>query len=195
MSVEKTTAPRTVQDARRAVEQSRERIAATLDELEDRIVETKASIKRKADVARPAREAIQKAPLVAIGLAVAVGLFLGTRGGDDDEDEDGYGFEKDERRALEEWRKRRRKMLLEEAESDAESFEDEDAEPGPFGRLMRSVGREVAGVAIGIIAAEIGERLYGARAGGAESEVSDDASDEPYDGEYDDEYDDDYDEQ
>jgi ElaB/YqjD/DUF883 family membrane-anchored ribosome-binding protein len=185
MSVEKTTAPRTVQDARRAVEQSRERIAATLDELEDRIVETKASIKRKADVARPAREAIQKAPLVAIGLAVAVGLFLGTRGGDDDEDEDGYGFEKDERRALEEWRKRRRKMLLEEAESDAESFEDEVAEPGPFGRLMRSVGREVAGVAIGIIAAEIGERLYGARAGGAESEVSDDASDEPCDGDYD----------
>ena len=73
--------PGTVQEARRAVEQSRERIAATLDQLEGRIVETKASIQRKADIVRPAREAIRTRPLIALGVAVAVGIFLGTRGG------------------------------------------------------------------------------------------------------------------
>jgi ElaB/YqjD/DUF883 family membrane-anchored ribosome-binding protein len=164
MSDEKPTGQQTLQEARRAVEASRERIAATLDELEDRIVETKASIQRKADIARPAREAIRKAPLIALGAAVALGLFLGTRGGDHDEDEDEYGFEKDERKALEEWRKRRRKMLLEEAEEDAEAFEEESSEPGPIGRFFRAIGHEVAGVAVGIVAAEIAERMYGARA-------------------------------
>ena len=160
----KAGGPRTVKDARLAVEQSRQRIAATLDELEGRIVETKASIKRKADVVRPAREAIQKTPLIALGVAVALGLFLGTRGGgDDEEEEDGYGFEKDERKALEEWRKRRRKMLLEEAEDAGELFDDEPKQHGPFSRFLRSVGHEVAGVAVGIIAAEIAERMYGAR--------------------------------
>lgn len=165
MSQPVQTGPRTLQDARRAVESSRARIAATLDELEDRIVETKQSIQRKADVVRPAREAIRKAPLIALGVAIAVGLFLGTRGGhDDDEDEDEY-FDKSERKALEEWRERRRKMLLDEADDSAEEYDDEPREPGVFSKLIRHVGREVAGVAVGVIAAEVAERLYGARAG------------------------------
>jgi ElaB/YqjD/DUF883 family membrane-anchored ribosome-binding protein len=170
----KAAGPRSLHEARRAVEQSRERISATLDELEDRIVETKQSIQRKADVVKPAREAIRKAPLIALGVAVAVGIFLGTRGGDDDDvDEDGW--EKSERKALEEWRVRRRKMLLEEAEDASEEFEDEeeDREPGPFSRFLRSIAHEVAGVAVGVIGAEIAERMVGARSHDDENEDDD----------------------
>jgi hypothetical protein len=162
-----TQGPRTVQEARRQVEASRERISATLEELEDRIVETKASIQRKVDVVRPARNVIRKAPFVALGVAVAVGVFLGTRGGDDeDEDEYGYGFEKSERKALEEWRERRRRMLLEEGEEADDVFEEleEDGKPSRFGGFFRMIGHELAGVAVGIVAAEIAERMYGARA-------------------------------
>src|SRR4051812_3432138 len=175
MSQPVETGPRTLQDARRAVESSRARIAATLDEIEDRIVETKQSIKRKADVVRPARDAIRKAPLIALGVAIAVGIFLGTRGGDDDDDEEDEYFDKSERKALEEWRERRRKMLLDEAEASAEAFEDDEpSEPSAFSRLIRHVGREVAGVAVGVIAAEVAERLYGARAGEDDEEEVDD---------------------
>jgi hypothetical protein len=176
--------PRTLQEARRAVEQSRERIAATLDELEGRIVETKASIQRKADVVRPARNAIRARPLIALGVAVALGVFLGTRGGDDEDDaEDDYGFEKSERKALEEWRKRRRRLLLEEAEEAGEAFEDvEDAEEkrSGGGGFLRMIGHEVAGVAIGIIAAEVAERVFGARSDDNDDEGEPDYEDDEY---------------
>lgn len=153
--------PRSVHEARRAVEESRARIAATLDELEDRIVEKKEMIQRKADVVRPVREAIRKTPLIAIGVAVAVGLLLGVRGGSDDDEEDEYGFDKDERKALDEWKRRRHKLLMDEAEDAGEDlFEDEESAPGPFGRFMRTMGHEVGGVAVGIIAAELAERFY-----------------------------------
>lgn len=170
-----TPGPRTVQEARRAVEASRERISATLEELEERIVETRASIKRKVDVARPAREAIRTAPFVALGVAVAVGLFLGTRGGDDDE-EDEY-FEKSERKALEEWRQRRRRMLLDEGEDADDMFEEleNEGKPSRMGGLFRMIGHELAGVAVGIVAAEIAERLYGAH---GDDEESDDEADD-----------------
>jgi hypothetical protein len=158
--------PRTLAEARRAVEQSRERISATLDELEGRIVGTKQSIKRKADVIKPARDAIRRTPLIALGIGVAVGLLLGSRGGRDrdEEEEDEYGFDRDERKALEEWRKRRRKLLMSEAEDASEAFE-EDSAPGPVNRFFRAIGHEVAGVAVGIIAAELAERMAGGRAG------------------------------
>ena len=168
--------PRTVAEARRAVEQSRERISATLDELEGRIVETKQSIKRKADVVRPARDAIRRTPLIALGIGVAVGLLLGARGGKDrdDEEQDEYGFDRDERKALEEWRKRRRKLLMSEAEDASEAFE-EDRAPGPVNRFFRAIGHEVAGVAIGILASELAERMAGGRAvADEEDEIEDD---------------------
>ncbi|MEO5511597.1 MAG: hypothetical protein ABIV28_06155 [Longimicrobiales bacterium] len=158
------TGPISLAEARRAVEHSRDRISATLNELEDRIIDTKESIKRKADVVRPAREAIRRTPLIALGVAVAVGLLLGARGGkQDDEDDDGYGFDRDERKALEEWRKRRRKLLMNEAEEAGEAFEEESSGPGPVRRFFGAIGHEVAGVAIGIIAAEVAERYMGGR--------------------------------
>jgi ElaB/YqjD/DUF883 family membrane-anchored ribosome-binding protein len=154
--------PRSVHEARRAVEASRARIAATLDELEDRLVEKKEMIQRKADVVRPVREAIRKTPLIAIGVAVAAGLLLGAMGGGDgDDDEDESGFDKRERKALDEWKRRRHKLLMDEAEDASDDlFEEETREPGPFGRLLRTVGHEVGGVAVGIIAAELAERFY-----------------------------------
>lgn len=167
MSQELRPAAPTLADARRAVERSRERIAATLDELEDKIVVTRESIRRKVDVVGPARETIRKAPLIALGAAIVIGIFLGTRGSSDDDDDEEYGFDKDERKALEEWRKRRHKLLMDEAEDAGAAFgdvdEEEESGPGPIGRFVRMVGHEVAGVAVGIVAAEIAERLYGAR--------------------------------
>jgi ElaB/YqjD/DUF883 family membrane-anchored ribosome-binding protein len=179
-------APTSLAEARRAVEQSRERISATLNELEDRIVDTRESIKRKADVVKPAREAIRRTPLIALGVAVAVGLMLGARGGKKAEDEDdAYGFDRDERRALEEWRKRRRKLLMQEAEEAGESF-DEPSAPGPVSRFFRAVGHEVAGVAIGIIAAEVAERYMGGRDEDDDEEFEVDEAEDELDAVYDD---------
>ncbi len=166
--------PRTLDEARRAVERSRERISATLDELEDRIIDTKESIQRKADIVKPARNAIRKTPLIALGVAVAVGLLLGTRGGDDDDEEDDeYGFDKKERRALEEWRKRRRKLLMSEAEEAGETFE-EESEPGALKKFFGTVGHDLAGVTVGIIAAEVAERMFGARSQDDDDDEDDD---------------------
>lgn len=168
--------PRTVQEARRAVEQSRQRVSATLDELEGRIVDTKQAIQQKMDFVKPVQGVIRNAPFIALGAAVAIGLFLGTRGGEQD-DEDDDGFDRDERAALEEWRQRRRRMLLDEAEAD-EAFEEEE-EVAPKPGFMRMLGHELAGVVVGIVAAEVAERLYGARAGDADSgDDSDDDGDE-----------------
>ena len=190
--------PRTVEEARLEVQRSRARIEDTLDRLENRVVETRETIQRKVDVVRPVTEFVRAKPFIALGAAVAIGLFLGTRGGsDDDEDEDDYGFDRKERRALEEWRKRRRKMLLAEAEDAGEVFEDEEDEPpGRISRLVRAVGHEAAGVVLGIVGAEVAERLYGARSNDddeadgddADAAVDDDDNDEDDPMEYDEEY-------
>jgi ElaB/YqjD/DUF883 family membrane-anchored ribosome-binding protein len=181
--------PRTLAEARRAVERSRQQISSTLDELEDRIVDTKESIQRKADVIRPAQAAIRKAPLIALGVAVAVGLLLGSLGGsDDDDDEDEFGFSRNERKALEEWRRQRRKLLMEEAEEAGESFSPET--PGAFSRMLRAVGHEVGGVALGIIGTEIAERFVGRSPRDADSDEDDFEGD---DTEGEDGYDDDFD--
>ena len=181
--------PRTVEEARLEVQRSRARIEDTLDRLENRVVETRETIQRKVDFVRPVTEFVRAKPFIAIGAAVAIGLFLGTRGGDDDEEDEDYGFDRRERRALEEWRKRRRKMLLAEAEDAGDAFEDDDVEPpGRLSRLMRAVGHETAGVVLGIVGAEVAERLYGAR---SHDDDDDDDVDDVQDDERETEYDDD----
>jgi len=172
--------PRTVEEARAEVQRSRARVEATLDRLENRVVETKETIQRKVDIVRPVTEFVRRKPLIAVGAAVAIGLFLGTRGGGgDDEEDDDYGFDRKERRALEEWRVRRRKMLLAEAEDAGEVFEDEEDEaPGRVSRFFRAIGHEAAGVVLGIVGAEVAERMYGARSRDHLEDESDDADDD-----------------
>ena len=170
--------PRTVEEARLEVQRSRARVEATLDQLEEQVVETRAKIRGKLDFARPVVDFVREKPLVAVGAAVAVGLFIGTRGGDDDEDEeeDALGFDRDERRALEEWRVRRRKMLWSEAEDAADAFEEdeEDVAPSRTSRFFRAMGHETLGVILGIVGAEVAERMYGARAAGDDRFALDD---------------------
>ncbi len=91
MAKDHDSGPRTVAEARRAVEESRERISGTLDTLEDRLREEKERIARKADVLRPVRERARARPLLALGLAFGAGFLIGRIGGgdnDNDEDED-----------------------------------------------------------------------------------------------------------
>lgn len=69
--------PTTVDDARDQIYETRERISATLDQIESRIVDTKQELRRKADVLRPARERIRLEPWKALAIAAGVGLALG----------------------------------------------------------------------------------------------------------------------
>jgi ElaB/YqjD/DUF883 family membrane-anchored ribosome-binding protein len=75
--------PRTVDEARDAVERSRQRISSTLDQLEDRIVEKKHEIQDRADVLRPVRERIAQRPFTSVAIAIGVGAVLGSLGGGD----------------------------------------------------------------------------------------------------------------
>lgn len=72
--------PRTVDEARDAVERSRQRISSTLDTLEDRIVEKKHELQDRADVLRPVRERIAHRPFVFVAAAIGVGALLGSLG-------------------------------------------------------------------------------------------------------------------
>jgi len=101
--------PASPAEARRAIEESRGRITATLDELEWRLQEKKAEVRRRLDVARPVRERVRADPWKAVGVAllagVAAGFLLG--GGKESERRPGRA----ERRERREWRKERRERL------------------------------------------------------------------------------------
>jgi ElaB/YqjD/DUF883 family membrane-anchored ribosome-binding protein len=110
--------PRTVDEARDAVERSRQRISSTLDALEGRIVEKKHEIQNRVDVLRPVRDQVERRPFTAVAVAVGVGALLGSIGGRGTEDEerqgrrDGKGrLSEDDRTELREWRRMRRERL------------------------------------------------------------------------------------
>jgi ElaB/YqjD/DUF883 family membrane-anchored ribosome-binding protein len=112
--------PQTVDEAREAVERSRERISSTLDALEGRIVDKKHELQDKADVLRPVRERVVARPFTAVAVGLGVGALLGSLGGGDDEAdvqrsrsgrERGRLIEDDDRRELREWRRARRERL------------------------------------------------------------------------------------
>jgi hypothetical protein len=112
--------PRTVDEARDAVERSRQRISSTLDELEGRIVEKKHAIEERIDVLRPVRQQIAARPFTALAVAAGVGVLLGSVGGSDDGDDvrrsrsgrtRGSTLSDEDRRELREWRKARRQRL------------------------------------------------------------------------------------
>jgi len=114
---EEQTKPRTVDEARSAVEQSRQRISNTLDALEDRIVEKKQALQDKADVLRPVREQVEQRPFTVLAVAIGVGALLGSLGGEGDRNsrkrsKDAEGsLSEDDRAELREWRAHRRERL------------------------------------------------------------------------------------
>lgn len=119
-SEEGGSAPRTVDEARDAVERSRQRISSTLDTLEDRIVEKKHELKDRADVLRPVRERIAARPFPAVAVAVGLGLLLGRLGGGSDSAElrhtrsgrlRGEALSPRDRSELRQWRRARRDRL------------------------------------------------------------------------------------
>src|SRR5688572_13248542 len=108
--------PQTVDQARDAVERSRERISRTLDRLEDRIVEKKHELQDKADVFRPVKTQVRSRPLTAVAVAVGLGALLGSLGGGHEDADRGrhgkaHALTDDERRELREWRRHRRERL------------------------------------------------------------------------------------
>jgi ElaB/YqjD/DUF883 family membrane-anchored ribosome-binding protein len=105
--------PQTVDQARDAVERSRERISATLDRLEDRIVEKKQELQEKADVFRPVKNQVRQRPLIAIAVAVGVGALVGSlgRGRENRASLKQPLTDEDARRELREWREHRRERL------------------------------------------------------------------------------------
>jgi ElaB/YqjD/DUF883 family membrane-anchored ribosome-binding protein len=122
--------PRTVGEARDAVERSRQRISSTLDQLEDRIVEKKHEIRERVDVLRPVREQIAERPFTALAVAAGVGALLGSIGGGADDDDGhshsrsgrvrGHSLSDDDRRELREWRRARKQRLRARLHDDAD---------------------------------------------------------------------------
>lgn len=124
--------PRSVAEARRVVESQRERISATIDELEEKLVEKRAALRDRLDVARPVREFTAAKPLLAVGIAAGAGLLLGLlsagSGGDDDEEERIY-------------------------------VTNEPPEASRVGRLLRDMAHEIAGAATALLVAQMVERV------------------------------------
>ena len=68
--------PRTVEEARRAVEQSRERMSDTLDAIEGRLVAKKQELTDRMDVMRPVKQRVRARPWPAIAIAFGIGVLL-----------------------------------------------------------------------------------------------------------------------
>lgn len=122
--------PQTVDEARHAVERSRERISHTLDELEGRIVEKKHSLQDRMDVMRPVREQVRTRPFTAVAVALGTGVLLGSLGGGEEKRRGRHHgvslrdeLSEDERRELREWRRERRERLRSWQERDHEDGE------------------------------------------------------------------------
>lgn len=123
--IEAAGEPQTVDEARDAVEKSRQRISSTLDRLEDRIVDKKHELKDRMDVLRPVREQVNQRPFTAVAVGLGVGALLGALGGrgddggrDSGDDRPGRSrvdrdriLDADERAELREWRRHRRRHL------------------------------------------------------------------------------------
>ena len=68
--------PSTVEEARQAVEESRERMSDTLDAIEGRLVAKKQQISDRMDVMRPVKQRVRARPWPAIAVAFGVGIVL-----------------------------------------------------------------------------------------------------------------------
>jgi ElaB/YqjD/DUF883 family membrane-anchored ribosome-binding protein len=77
VTTEAAPEPRSTGEARQAIEATRGRISATLDDLETRLEAKKDAIRDRFDVVTPARARIRQRPWAVVGGALAVGLLLG----------------------------------------------------------------------------------------------------------------------
>ena len=68
-----------MEEARRAVEQSRERMSDTLNALESQLTTRKQELEAKVDVLRPVKTRVRKRPLVALAVAFGVGVLISRR--------------------------------------------------------------------------------------------------------------------
>lgn len=68
--------PQTVDDARAEVAASRERMADTLDEIEQHLVSKKEQIEQRLDVMRPLKDKVRARPWPALAVAFGVGVLL-----------------------------------------------------------------------------------------------------------------------
>lgn len=161
--------PQTVDEAKDAVERSRQRISTTLDALEDRIVEKKHAMQDRMNVLRPVREQVSVRPLTAVAVAVGVGALLGSLSGRGDREEvardvkagrEGKssrsmrgrsGLDERDRAELREWRRMRRERLR----NRIGSGRDEDDEGGRLDALKH----QLAGAVTSAIGAAVTARL------------------------------------
>lgn len=151
--------PQTVDEAKDAVERSRQRISTTLDALEDRIVEKKHAMQDRMDVLRPVREQVTQRPFTAVAVALSAGALLGSLGGGGDAEEDaaqsrssrgGRGLSERERRELREWRRMRRDRLRARADRDVDDEGDS---------RLESLKHQLAGAVTTAIGAAVTARL------------------------------------
>lgn len=156
--------PQTVDEAKDAVERSRQRISTTLDALEDRIVEKKHAMKDRMDVLRPVREQVSVRPLTAVAVAVGVGALLGSLGGGRDEREETgraakksrsgrgrSGLSDEDRAELRAWRRMRRERLRSRIGSGRDA--------GDEGGRLDTLKHQLAGAVTSAIGAAVTARL------------------------------------
>jgi len=149
-------APRSVVEARLAVASSRERISATLDELEGRISDKKEALRDRIDVVRPVRAVVGAAPLVAMVAATGAGLLVGLASRGRRKRVSEVQLSEEDRAAISRWRSERRKRLLETAGNELPRFE---PPPSRFRRLFRDVAHDLAGAATALLVAQLVERV------------------------------------
>jgi ElaB/YqjD/DUF883 family membrane-anchored ribosome-binding protein len=153
--------PQTVDEAKDAVERSRQRISTTLDALEGRIVDKKHAMQDRMDVLRPVREQVTQRPFTVVAVALGVGALLGSLGGRDESEREVHaprtrpgrsGLSDGERHELREWRRMRSDRLRARARSRRE-HEDEG------GSRMESLKHQLAGAVTSAIGAAVSARL------------------------------------
>ena len=71
--------PRTLEEARRAVAESRERLSGTIEQIETSLVTKKDELEAKVDVLRPVKKRVRSRPLAALVVAFGVGVLLSRR--------------------------------------------------------------------------------------------------------------------
>jgi ElaB/YqjD/DUF883 family membrane-anchored ribosome-binding protein len=165
---EPADSPRTVDEARDAVEQSRQRISSTLDQLEGRIVEKKHELQDRADVLRPVRDRIVERPFTAVVVGVGVGALLGSLGGGSDTDERprrgarrsarDSALSGDDRADLRRWRKARRERL--QSISRVDRGDDDSVDRGDDDRFhLGALKHQLMGAVTSAITAAVTSRV------------------------------------
>jgi hypothetical protein len=160
--------PRTVDEARDAVERSRQRISSTLDALEDRIVEKKHELQERVDVLRPVRDQIVERPFTALAVGLGVGALLGSIGGGGDDDGHEHhrsgrmrgGLSDDDRRELREWRRARRERLSARgSRPDGHERDQDDGDSGSAGLRFDALRHQLMGAVTSAVTAAVTRKV------------------------------------